>query len=132
MKKLLMMAVVAFLFTTAVQAQTQRKTDTTQQRMHQQRPKMAQQLGLNADQQAKLKAMHQEVKKRSEALKQDGTLSKEQKKEKYKEIKMYRKGELQKILTPEQYKKMETMQKENKGKHKGHMKGKKENMQKAG
>lgn len=133
MKKFLFMAVAAFIFTTATQAQVHRKTDSTQQRMQNRKnhmQKMHQQLGLNADQEAKLKAMHQKIRNQQEAIKSDSSLSREQKREKFKELNTSRKAEMSKILTPEQMKKMETIQKENREKHRKQMKDRKGKMPK--
>jgi Spy/CpxP family protein refolding chaperone len=70
---------------------------------------MADELNLTADQRAKAKDIRQNYKTRFEALKNDTTLSQDQKKAKLQELMKAQQEEMKTILTPEQVQKMETL-----------------------
>jgi Spy/CpxP family protein refolding chaperone len=77
---------------------------------------MQKDLNLTADQSAKLKAQNEEFKTKAEAIKNNSSLSKEQKKEQFKSLMEQRKASTKSILTAEQLQKMEAKKKEHKGK----------------
>lgn len=59
-------------------------------------------LNLTADQKAQMKSLHQENKQQRDAIKNDASLTPEQKKEKMKELHMNQENKMNQILTPEQ------------------------------
>ena len=71
--------------------------------------RMAKELGLTEDQQAKMKGLMEEEKAAADAIKADTSLSEEQKKEKKKGLMEEYKGKRQALMTPEQRKKAEEM-----------------------
>lgn len=78
--------------------------------------KMKEKLGLTDDQATRLKAQHEALKVRREAIKNDKTLSKSARKEKMMALRNEAKEQRKSILTPEQLKKMEEFKKDHKGK----------------
>lgn len=64
--------------------------------------RMAQHLGLTADQQAQIKALHEQERTQVEALRADQTLSREQKMEKRKALREATVRQVDALLTPEQ------------------------------
>ena len=71
--------------------------------------KMQTDLGLTNDQVAKMKAQKEIYKSRAEDIKNDGSISNEQKKEQLKALREARKNSLKSFLTPEQLQKLEAM-----------------------
>lgn len=71
--------------------------------------RMAKELGLTEDQQAKMKGLMEEQKAAADAIKADTSLSEEQRKEKMKNLMEEYKGKRQALMTPEQRKKAEEM-----------------------
>ncbi len=71
--------------------------------------RMAEKLGLSADQQAKIKALHEQERAQGEALRADQTLSREQKMEKRKALREATVQQVDAILTPEQRTKAQEM-----------------------
>ena len=88
MKKAILLASATFLFAVYSQAQVQRPVSPTQQ--VQSDPaghgKMKNELNLSKDQKVQMKALHQENKQQMEAIKNDASLTPDQKKEKMKEL----------------------------------------------
>lgn len=70
---------------------------------------MAEALGLSADQQAKIKAIHEQERAQIEALRADQSLSREQKMEKRKALRESTVQQVDAVLTPEQRPKAQAM-----------------------
>lgn len=120
------MAVAAFTFSSGAFAQIQRKTDSTQQTMHQnkQHHQMMTQLDLTKEQKEKMKEMRQENKSKMDEIKNDNSLTQEQRKAKMMELRKAQKGKMKAILTKDQQEKMKAYKKNHHRKH-GKMNGKK-------
>jgi Spy/CpxP family protein refolding chaperone len=121
MKRILTGALALVLFAGAAQAQT--KKDSAGFHHRQGREMMAQQLNLTADQQAKLKTVHDAQRKEMEALKTK-SLTADQSKEQRKALHKKYRDQVQSVLTPaqkDQMKKLQAQRKE-KGGRKGHWK----------
>jgi Spy/CpxP family protein refolding chaperone len=122
MKRILTGALALVLFAGAAQAQTK---DTANFHHRQGRGMMTQQLNLTADQQAKLKSIHDAERKEMEALKTK-SLTAEQSKEQRKALHKKYQEQMQSVFTPaqkEQLKKLKAERKQN-GERKGnHKKG---------
>jgi Spy/CpxP family protein refolding chaperone len=69
--------------------------------------KMQQELNLNADQQAQMARLREEFKTKSQSIRNNTTLSQEQKKEQFKSLAQEHRGQIKSILTKEQLEKME-------------------------
>lgn len=72
--------------------------------------KMAEELGLNEDQKAKMADMMKELGPKMKAIMDDSSLSKEEKKPKMKALNEERTAKVKEILTPEQFEKWQKMQ----------------------
>jgi Spy/CpxP family protein refolding chaperone len=132
MKRILTGALALVLFAGAAQAQT--KKDTAGFHHRQGRAMMAQQLNLTADQQAKLKSIHDAQRTEMEALKTK-SLTAEQSKEQRKALHKKYQEQMQSVLTPAQKNQMKKLQAERKekGGRKGEWKkGGKKNITKRG
>lgn len=70
---------------------------------------MAQRLNLTADQQAKLKSLRESQRQQMQAIKQDTTLTQEQKREKFQQLRAANHEQMLGILTPEQQAQMKQM-----------------------
>ncbi len=90
------------------------------------RKQAANDLGLTADQKAKMKEIGQSVKGKMMAIKSDASLTKDQKKAQIGEVAKSHESEVKALLSPEQYTKWETMKKERREKMKEY-RGKKGN-----
>ncbi len=107
MKKLLLLGITAFALTMGVNAQVQRKVDSTQKVMKRAGDKnMMGQLDLTADQRQKMKEINQDQKQKAEAIRNNDALSDAQKKEQLKELNKKRQESVNAILTKEQKEKM--------------------------
>jgi Spy/CpxP family protein refolding chaperone len=62
-------------------------------------------LGLTDDQKSQIKAIHQNDKQQIQAIKNDSSLSREQKKERFRDIRQNGNAQINALLTPEQQKK---------------------------
>lgn len=71
--------------------------------------RMAQELGLTADQQAKIKAIREQERTQGEAIRADQSLSREQKMEKRKALREATVQQIDAVLTPEQRPKAQAM-----------------------
>jgi Spy/CpxP family protein refolding chaperone len=89
------------------------------EKMREHRDKMAKELGLTDDQKSQMKTIHQDARKQAQAIKNDSSLSADQKKAKMKELHEQTMAKSEAILTPEQKQKMEQLKAEHKGKR-GH------------
>ena len=139
MKKLLLLSLFACSLALGSQAQVSRSVKSSQRvqsdssrKMHMQEMK---DLNLTKDQKDQLKAMRQDAKSQREAIKNDASLTPDQKKAKMKDMEQSLKTKRNSILTPDQISKMKKMKKENheekKWRKKGHGKKqiKKDNVQ---
>lgn len=97
MKKIITGAFVLALSIGAAQAQTT-STDTGKNHKKEHKMRSFDKLNLTADQKAKMKSLHEEQKKEMEALKKNGSVTKEQKMELHKKYK----DQMQAILTADQ------------------------------
>lgn len=79
-----------------------------------------QQLGLTENQKTKMKALHEEMQQQKNTIKNDATLSDDQKKEKMKELHKAQSEKMKTILTPDQQEKMKAFREQRKQNHKGH------------
>lgn len=127
-------AVLGTLLTGAAFAQTANSTTSTntnaptatnkqadRQARHE---KMAEKLGLTDDQKTQIKSIHQDAKAQAQAIKNDSTLTPEQKKAKMKELREQTKTKTEALLTPEQKEKMQQARANHKGKRHMHKQGK--------
>jgi periplasmic protein CpxP/Spy len=89
-------------------------------RMKERGEQMKKELGLSADQSAKMEKNRLEMTQQMKAIREDKALNDEQKREKSKELMKQQKEKTKSILTEEQQKKMKEMRK-----HKPRMEGKK-------
>lgn len=113
MKRIITGALALVLFAGAAQAQT--KKDTAGFHHRQGREMMAQQLNLTADQQAKLKSIHDAQRKEMEALKTK-SLTAEQSKEQRMALHKKYQEQMQSVLTPDQKDQMKKFKAERKEK----------------
>jgi len=111
MKRILTGALVFMLFAGSAQAQS--KQDTARHHHKDGREMMAKQLNLTADQQAKLKTIHENERKEMEALKTK-SLTADQFKTQRKDLHKKYQGQVQEVLTPAQKAQMETFMAERK------------------
>ncbi|HTM93547.1 MAG TPA: hypothetical protein VL095_14100 [Flavisolibacter sp.] len=130
MKRILTGALALVLFAGAAQAQT--KKDTASFHHRQGHEMMAQQLNLTADQQAKMKSIHDAQRKEMEALKTK-SLTPDQSKEQRRALHKKYQEQMQSVLTPaqrDQMKKIQAERKEKGGRKGEWKKGGKKNMTK--
>ncbi len=88
--------------------------------MHRKPGQMMQQLDLTADQKTQMKTLHETMKQQSDAIKNDTSLSADQKKEKMKELRKSRMEKVNAILTPVQQAKMKELREQRRQNHKSH------------
>jgi len=81
--------------------------------------KMVKELGLSDQQQSQLKALHEDGRKQMQAIRNDSSLTKEQKKQKFQELRAQQHEKMNAILTPEQQAKMKDFHEKHGGKR-GH------------
>src|SRR5437660_12038453 len=84
--------------------------------------KFAQELNLSPDQQAALKSIRENEKQQAQAIKSDSSLTPEQKKTKFKELRQSSHEEMMSKLKPDQQQKFKAFRKEHHG-HRGGRKG---------
>jgi len=109
MKKIITGAFVLALSIGAAQAQTT-STDTGKDHKKEHKMRSFDKLNLTADQKAKMKSLHEEQKKEMEALKKNGSVTKEQKMELHKKYQ----DQMQSILTADQKTQLAKMKAERK------------------
>lgn len=107
MKKLFLLAIAGCLFATAGNAQVTRKPAHSQKVQsdsahHFKRGEMMNDMNLSPDQKTQLKALHESNMKQREAIKNDATLTPEQKKDKMKDLHKAQSEKMNSILTPDQ------------------------------
>lgn len=113
MKKVFAIAIATFFLSTAINAQVKRNVEPTQRmqrdRTHSKMKNDFSQLNLNQEQKEKMKGVLQDAKQQREAIKNDASLSQEQRVAKMKELRQVQKQKVDGILTPAQ----KAQQKEN-------------------
>lgn len=106
MKKLFLIAVAGFFFTVNSNAQVKRETARSQKMQsdstHHFNKGMMADLNLSPDQKTQLKELHEQGKQQREAIKNDATLTPDQKKDKMKDLHKSQSEKMNSILTPEQ------------------------------
>lgn len=122
MKKVFLFVTAALLFAATSNAQVQRNSSNSQRvqsdsASHARSEKMMNELNLSKDQQAQMKSLHQENKQQREAIKNDASLTPDQKKQKMKELHQSQAGKMNSILTPDQQAKWKQMMAERKQNH---------------
>ena len=124
MKKLLAIVLSFSFFALNANAQVTRNVNPSQKiqkdSTHKKRDsKMMKDLNLTEAQKAQMKESHQNIAQQREAVKNDASLTQEQKKAKMKEMRQSQQEKMNSILTPDQKVKMEAHKKEWKEKNKG-------------
>ncbi len=116
MKKIFLLTFFAFSLAIGTQAQVSRSVKSNQKvqsdanrKMHQQQMK---DLNLSKEQKVQMKEMRQNVNSQREAIKNDASLTADQKKARMKEMHENLKNKRNNIFTPDQMKKMKEMKKE--------------------
>ena len=77
--------------------------------------KFAQALNLTPDQQAAIKSIHENFRQQAQAIKNDSSLTPDQKKAKFKELRKSTHEQMMAKLTPDQQQKLKEMRKEHRG-----------------
>ena len=85
--------------------------------------KFAQKLNLTPDQQAEIKSIRENMKQQAQAIKNDSSLTADQKKAKFKELRKSSHEQMMAKLNPDQQTKFKEMQKERRGHHRHGRKG---------
>ena len=85
--------------------------------------KFAQKLNLTPDQQAEIKSIRENMKQQAQAIKNDSSLTADQKKAKFKELRKSTHEQMMAKLNPDQQAKFKEMQKEHRGHHRHGRKG---------
>lgn len=125
MKKILVLAFSLGVFATQSDAQVSGKSDhhqRVQRDSTHNRGQMIKDLNLTESQKAQLKASREQMRTQMEAIKNDSTLSQEQKKEKMQQLHQSQRTKMNSVLTAEQKSKLKaerTEKKDWKGNHKG-------------
>lgn len=116
MKKFVLIAVAAIAFTTATQAQ-----DSSKMNHHpkMQRAQMFDELNLTADQKEKMKKLREDNMQKMDAIKNNSSLTDEQKGEQMKTLRQDQKKSMDVILTDEQKSKMKQLRQERMKNHPG-------------
>ena len=106
MKKLLkLLSIAILLFSFTIHAEAQVKHNKKE------RKEMVKQLHLSKQQKQQMKSFHKSTKQQSEAIKNNTTLTEQQKKSQLAQLKNEKHQKLEAILTPEQKEKMKQMKK---------------------
>lgn len=130
MKKLFLFAIAGLFFVTASNAQVARDAVPSQKiqsdTSHHFRKNMMADLNLTADQKAQMKSLHENMKQQRDAIKNDASLTADQKKDKMKELHKSQQEKMNSILTPDQQAKRKAFMEQGKQDHKmnGKWKGK--------
>jgi len=122
MKKVYLFVVAALLFAASSNAQVQRNSSNSQRvqsdsSRHARNEKMMNELNLSQDQKTQIKSLHQENKQQRDAIKNDASLTPDQKKQKMKELHQSQSDKMNSILTPDQQAKRTQMMAERKQNH---------------
>jgi Spy/CpxP family protein refolding chaperone len=120
MKKLLAVALSFSLFAFTSNAQVSRKSNeqnkVQRDSLHKRNGNMMKDLNLSEAQKTQLKESRESAKQQMEAIKNDASLSQDQKKEKMQELRKNQQEKMSSILTPDQKAKMQTERRDWKGK----------------
>lgn len=132
MKRILLMAVAAFVITSTSHAQVEKSKDTTQKVMRHKAPRQEYaRLNLNQAQKDQLQKIRQENMQERKAIRSDASLTEQQKADKMKALSKSEAEKRNSILTSEQKQKIKVSQKDRKTENrKAGMKGNKSKMQK--
>ncbi len=122
MKRVFAFITILSVLAFSLNAQDNKASQANKHPKQENKKKLKKELNLTDHQSAELKKAKRSIKKEKEAVKNDATLSKEQKKEKLKAVKNSRKQKMQSILTTEQQAKMAKLRKAHP--HKKHQKRK--------
>jgi len=122
MKKVFLFVTAALLFAATSNAQVQRNSSSSQRvqsdsARHGRNGKMMNELNLSQDQKTQIKSLHQENKQQRDAIKNDASLTPDQKKQKMKELHQSQSEKMNSILTPDQQAKRKQMMAERKQNH---------------
>ena len=122
MKKVFLFVTAAFLFAATSNAQVQRNSSNSQRvqsdsARHARNGKMMNELNLSQDQKTQMKSLHQENKQQRDAIKNDASLTPDQKKQKMKELHQSQSDKMNSILTPDQQAKRKQMMAERRQNH---------------
>ena len=122
MKKVFLFVMAALLFAASSNAQVQRNSSNSQRvqsdsSRHAPSEKMMNELNLSQDQKTQIKSLHQENKQQRDAIKNDASLTPDQKKQKMKELHQSQSDKMNSILTPDQQAKRKQMMAERKQNH---------------
>lgn len=118
-KSILVAAIVSLLSVSGAYAQDAPKKEKGEKQMHDKRASMYDDLNLTADQQTKMTALSEDGRAKMEAVRNDASLSDDQKKEKMKSLRAEQKEARDKILTKEQSEKLEAKMKDRQSKRRG-------------
>lgn len=120
MKKTILIAAIVTLFSvSATYAQDSASAGNGRGKMENRREALYNDLNLTQDQKDKMKALDDDSFKQMKAVRDDNTLSDDQKKDKMKEIRKTQKEGRDKILTKEQSEKLDAKMKEMRGRRGG-------------
>ncbi len=126
MKKLFLLATAACLFTILSNAQVSREANPSQKvqsdSMHAHKKAMMDELDLTADQKSQMKAIQESTKQQREAIKNDASLTQDEKRAKMKDLQKSHSQKVNSILTVDQQAKrnayIKNMKQQRKGQHK--------------
>jgi Spy/CpxP family protein refolding chaperone len=118
MKSISLLAVILCMFICG-QAQQKRDTIRDQGKQHAEKVKLKQELDLNKKQVGQIKEVRKNYKKNLSSIEADSTLSKEQQKQKRKQLILERQQKTDSLLTPEQRIKARELMKEKRKDRKG-------------
>jgi len=114
-----MMLPIAALAQTGAAADNSANAATTQAPDKERGEKFAEKLNLTPEQKADLKSIRENEKQQAQAIKNDSSLTPDQKKAKFKELRKSSHEQMMAKLTPDQQAKFKEMRKEHRG-HRGH------------
>lgn len=106
MKKLFLVAMAGFFFAMNTNAQVSRNANPNRKfqsdSAHHHRGQMMDQLNLTSEQKSQMKALHESNKQEREAIKNDASLTQDQKRAKMKDLHKIQSEKMNSILTPDQ------------------------------
>lgn len=113
MKKLFLFALTGFFFTVSANAQIERNINPSQKvqsdsARHHHRGEMMDQLNLSPDQKSQMKSLRESDKQQREEIKNDASLTQDQKRSRMKELHKSQSEKMNSILTPDQQAKRNT------------------------
>ena len=114
---------IAALAQTASTASGDNAAQTQSEKRGERGEKFAKELNLTPEQQADLKSIRENMKQQAQAIKNDSSLTPDQKKAKFKELRKSSHEQMMAKLTPDQQTKFKEMKKEHRGHHRHGRKG---------